>query len=162
MCKYNAFSVISESRSVICSNPIGNLLNVSIQPANEQCHGKVSLSHMRTFKHFRSRTGRISCNVRLLGAVNILLHLYVCSSFFSLKFNVLWLGKIEILTLCMQMANSAYNNWMILYWEKRLDISCKSSEVIINMKREELFPEKVRNMFSNIVCWYFIHFTQEL
>ena len=131
---------------MICSNPMGNILNASIHPANEQCHGKISLSHMRTFKHFRPRTGRILCNMCLLGTVIILLYLYVYSSFFSLKFNVMWLSKIEILTLCMQMANSAYNNWMILFWQIRLDISWKSSERLLSRNVKKKDKRKVQGV----------------
>ena len=59
---YNAFSVVSESRSVICTNPVGNRLAASVHPAEVQWHSKVILTaYMRTFKHCRLRTGRTLC-----------------------------------------------------------------------------------------------------
>ena len=47
------------------------------------------------------------------------------------------------------MANSAYNIWMIFYEGIRFDMSCKSTEEIIKMKREDfLFWKKYNTCFK--------------
>ena len=110
---------------MICPKPVGNRLTVTIHLVNKHWHGKVSFSSLQILRHCRPGTGRILCNVCLLGVVIVLLHRYVYSSFFfffffvSLKFKSLGLSQNRDSNSLHAHGKFSIQQWMMfLYKEK--------------------------------------------